>query len=121
MEPEARIGHIHLHGGSLEEAEKFYVDVAGFSVTTKIPGQATYTSAGGYHHHVAFNLWAGRNAPPPPADALGLGEFTVLLESHDELLKLRERAQLAAWPVEESASGLILLDPSRHRLRFQVQ
>lgn len=120
IDPQARVGHIHLHVGDLESAEKFYTEVVGFEVTTKIPGQATFTSAGGYHHHVAFNLWAGRNAPVPPTDAQGLREFTVLVEDQGELEALRARAKAANCPVEERGPSLLLRDPFQHAIRFEV-
>ena len=118
ISPSARVGHIHLHVGNLEEAEKFYTQVAGFEVTTKIPGQATFTSAGGYHHHVAFNLWAGRDIQPAPADALGLKEFTVLVDGPSEIEALKKRAQAAAWAYEEDGKNILIKDPWNHLLRF---
>ena len=120
IDPEARIGHIHLHVGNLEEAEKFYLDVVGFERTASIPNQATFTSAGGYHHHVAFNVWAGINAPVPPVDAQGLSEFTVLVDGEEELEALRQRAEAVQWPFVSSRDGIILEDPWKHRIRFRI-
>jgi catechol 2,3-dioxygenase len=119
IEAQARIGHIHLHVGDLEAAEKFYVEVVGFERTATVPGQAVFTSAGGYHHHVAFNLWAGKNAAIPPADAQGLMEFTVLVEGEEELGALRLRAEAAHLPVESSGADLVLADPWKHSIRFK--
>jgi catechol 2,3-dioxygenase len=34
-------------------------------------------AAGGYHHHLGLNVWAGRGAPPPAADTVGLATFTI--------------------------------------------
>lgn len=52
------MGHIHLHVGSLEEAEVFYHGTLGFDKTVwSYPG-ALFMSAGGYHHHVAVNTWS---------------------------------------------------------------
>ena len=44
----------------------------------RIPG-ALFLSAGGYHHHIGSNTWEGPGAPPPPAGALGLDAFEVVL------------------------------------------
>ena len=38
---------------------------------------AAFVSAGGYHHHLGLNIWAGAGAPPPPQDAVGLTRFTI--------------------------------------------
>ena len=42
------------------------------------PG-ALFVSAGGYHHHIGLNTWAGEGAPPPPPGARGLRSFTIVL------------------------------------------
>jgi catechol 2,3-dioxygenase len=34
-------------------------------------------AAGSYHHHVGLNIWAGRGAPPPPDNVVGLRTFAV--------------------------------------------
>src|SRR5574341_1976790 len=68
--PEAtRIGHIHLHVADLATAEAFYRDVLGFDLMVRYGSSASFLSAGGYHHHIGVNTWAGAGAPPPPPDA----------------------------------------------------
>ena len=42
------------------------------------PG-ALFVSAGGYHHHLGLNTWAGAGAPAPPPGARGLRSFTIVL------------------------------------------
>jgi catechol 2,3-dioxygenase len=42
-------------------------------------GQAEFVSAGGYHHHLGYNLWRGKNIPAAPANATGLVWWTVNL------------------------------------------
>ena len=51
----------------------------GFDVMMEMP-TAVFLSAGGYHHHVAANVWRGRGVPPAPDDAVGLRHWTVLLD-----------------------------------------
>ncbi len=77
MHPMTDIGHIHLNVGSLDEAEKFYHGQLGFDVTTKSYPGALFVAAGGYHHHLGLNIWAGRNAPPPQENSLGLMSFGI--------------------------------------------
>ncbi|MBI3674724.1 MAG: VOC family protein, partial [Rhizobiales bacterium] len=55
------IGHVHLQVGDLAEAERFYAGLFGFDVTYRVPG-ATFYSSGGYHHHLATNVWSSRGA-----------------------------------------------------------
>ncbi len=52
------IGHVHLHVGDLENAERFYHGALGLDKTVwNYPG-ALFLSAGGYHHHLGTNTWA---------------------------------------------------------------
>jgi hypothetical protein len=51
-------------------AEAFYRDALGFDETAHLGNQASFFSAGGYHHHIGVNTWAGpAPAPPPPGSA----------------------------------------------------
>jgi catechol 2,3-dioxygenase len=71
------IGHVHLHVPDLDEAERLYCDEVGFTpMLRRYPG-ALFVAAGGYHHHLGLNVWAGRGAPPPPPDSVGLDAFTI--------------------------------------------
>ncbi len=62
--PGLAVGHVHLHVGELERGVGFYRDVLGFELMTFMPGAAAFVSAGGYHHHLAFNIWRGYGVPP---------------------------------------------------------
>jgi catechol 2,3-dioxygenase len=76
------IGHIHLNVGSLERARAFYVDLLGMDVMqSSFPG-ALFIAAGGYHHHLGLNMWAGANVPPPPPTAVGLRRFSIGIPTH---------------------------------------
>lgn len=77
LDAETTIGHVHLHVPSLETAEAFYCGEVGLvPMLRRYPG-ALFVAAGGYHHHLGLNIWAGAGAPPPPADAVGLTRFTI--------------------------------------------
>jgi catechol 2,3-dioxygenase len=70
-------GHVHLHVPHIDTAETFYCGRIGFDpVVRRYPG-ALFVSAGGYHHHLGLNTWAGIGAPPPPENAVGLRSFTI--------------------------------------------
>lgn len=77
IHPLTDIGHIHLNVSSLTSAEEFYSKRLGFDVTTRSYPGALFMSAGGYHHHIGANIWAGRNAPRPPENVLGLIAFGI--------------------------------------------
>ena len=71
------MGHVHLHVPQLDSAEAFYCGRIGFEpMVRRYPG-ALFVAAGGYHHHLGLNTWAGAGAPPPPENAVGLRSFTI--------------------------------------------
>jgi catechol 2,3-dioxygenase len=119
VDPSTTIGHIHLHVGDLEESTRFYVDVVGFDVMTHLPS-AVFVAAGGYHHHVGFNIWRGPGVPPAPEGTVGLRHFTVLLRDEGELEALRRRAEAAGLEAEDSPDGPVLRDPSGNALLFRT-
>jgi catechol 2,3-dioxygenase len=97
--------------GDLETASRFYVEGLGFDIVTSIPS-AVFVSAGGYHHHVAFNLWRGQGAPPAPADAVGLRHWTLVVDGEAELAAVRARLEAIGAPIRQRPEGgLLTRDP----------
>src|SRR3982074_2733184 len=78
IDPHARIGHVHLTVSDLDRALAFYRDALGFEETARYGPDAVFLSAGGYHHHIGLNTWAGRGAPPPPPGTTRLYHFAIL-------------------------------------------
>jgi catechol 2,3-dioxygenase len=106
------VGHIHLHVGDLERGLGFYRDVLGFELMTFMPRAAAFVSAGGYHHHLGFNIWRGEGVAPVPADRVGLRHWTVVLEDPEEVEGVRERVRAAGIETEESeGGGFLVRDP----------
>jgi catechol 2,3-dioxygenase len=71
------VGHVHLQVGAIAPAEAFYSSLLGFPVTCRFPG-ATFYGAGGYHHHIATNIWNSRNAPARTTPATGLANIEII-------------------------------------------
>ncbi|MGH7454967.1 MAG: VOC family protein, partial [bacterium] len=106
VHPGTDIGHVHLHVSDLQKAEAFYHGVLGFEVTQRSYPGALFVSAGGYHHHVGLNIWAGKGAPPPPPNAVGLLSFSISIPDLDTLQILKERLRTAElWFEDGSASA----------------
>jgi catechol 2,3-dioxygenase len=118
LHPDTVLGHVHLHVAELAQAERFYRDVLGFDLTFTDGKSASFLSAGGYHHHIGINTWAGAGAPPHPADALGMQHFAVTLPDEGELDRLMERLGEAAVPFDRRDDGLLVRDPSQNAILF---
>ena len=100
IDPQARIGHVHLTVADLDRALAFYRDVLGFEVTTRYGQDAVFLSAGGYHHHVGLNTWAGRGAPAPAPGTTGLYHFAVLYPDRKGLAAAVRRVLEHGVPLE---------------------
>jgi catechol 2,3-dioxygenase len=112
LAPATVMGHVHLHVSRLNEAERFYVDQLGFDVMQRYGPSALFVSAGGYHHHIGLNTWAGVGAPPPPAGAIGLRHFVVRLPTEVARLAVSDRLRSDNIPFETRADGLLVRDPA---------
>ena len=105
------LGHVHLQVADLADAERFWVDGLGLDVTARGYPGALFTSAGGYHHHVGLNVWAGVGAPRPPAGARGMERFEVVVPDDAALAAARERLARVA-DVVEAEGGVLAEDTS---------
>jgi catechol 2,3-dioxygenase len=114
LEPATTIGHVHLHVADLRAAKAFYCDVLGFDLILNYGNSALFVSAGGYHHHLGLNTWAGVGAPPPPPEAAGLRYYAVVLPNQDALEQVIARVREAGIATEQSADGLLVRDPSQN-------
>lgn len=106
----ATIGHVHLSVGDVTTARDFYVTRLGFDQTAALAGQALFVSAGGYHHHMAMNVWNSRGAGPR-MPALGLGQVDLVLPSADALGELTERLEHYGSAVRDDGRTVSFDDP----------
>jgi catechol 2,3-dioxygenase len=112
------VGHVHLHVSSLSQAERFYCETLGFALQQRMLNQASFVAAGGYHHHLGLNIWAGAGAPPPPADAARLAWFEVVLPSSADFDALIDRLRSADVAMEITEGYAELRDPSSLTVRL---
>ncbi len=116
IHPGTRIGHVHLKVANIERALGFYRDLLGFEVTQRYGEDAAFLSAGGYHHHIGLNTWAGRNVPPAPRKAAGLFHLAILYPERRELAKALRALVDAEYPLDGASDhgvseALYLRDP----------
>lgn len=112
-----KVGHVHLQVSDVPRAEAFYRDALGLDVTARYGPDASFLSAGGYHHHVAVNAWGSRGGPRAPDGAIGLLEYALRVPDAAALDALAERLQKAGAPVAREGADVVTSDPSGNRVR----
>jgi len=121
MPPGTKMGHTHLQVADIPPTEDFYANVLGFDVTANYGSQATFLSAGGYHHHVGANVWNSRGADPPPPGSAALRHAEVLLPDRDEVDRVAGRvADTGQEPEPQEDGGVLVRDPGGNRLLLRV-
>jgi len=116
LDPEVRVGHVHLKVSDLERAIVFYRDVLGFEVMQRMDPGAAFLSAGGYHHHVGLNTWESQGGPPAPPGTTGLYHVAFLYPTRRSLARALRRIMDADVGLEGAADhgvseALYLSDP----------
>jgi catechol 2,3-dioxygenase len=111
------LGHLHLHVGDLAGADAFYHRALGFDKTVwNFPG-ALFLSAGGYHHHLGTNTWAG-NVPPRGDDEPGLVEWDLVVPTRADAEAAAASCAQAGFTVDAGQRDWHLVDPWGTRLRL---
>ncbi|KGM44909.1 VOC family protein [Neobacillus niacini] len=117
LPPGTIMGHIHLHVGELRKAEEFYTKGLGFTVVSHYP-QAVFLSTGGYHHHIAINMWQGEGVPAPPKNSVGLNWYSLVFPDASERESAMERLKQLGASVEKEADYYVTSDPSGNQIRL---
>jgi catechol 2,3-dioxygenase len=116
------MGHVHLRVADVPAANAFYAGVLGFGVMAAMGDQATFLSAGGYHHHLGANIWESAGRPPAPEGTARLERMTIVLPDAaalDRLAGQAERAGVVPEPLEDGVLGL--RDPSGNPVALVAQ
>lgn len=116
IDPDVKIGHVHLKVADLDRALDFYCGVLGFELTQRMGGEAAFISAGAYHHHIGLNTWESAGGSPPPRGSTGLYHLAILYPSRRSLADALQRLRAAGIPLEGAADhgvseALYLSDP----------
>jgi catechol 2,3-dioxygenase len=111
------MGHVHLHVGDLPRAGAFYSEALGFDrIVWHYPG-ALFLGAGGYHHHLGTNTWAGASAQPAGEGDARLLEWTMILPDAAAVDAAAASLANAGFPAERDGGDLVTRDPWGTQLR----
>lgn len=112
------IGHVHLHVGDIAGAREFFSESLGFDrITWRYPG-ALFLGAGGYHHHLGTNTWAGSGAQPPTAQEARLLEWTIVVPTANDVQEIAQSLTTRGFsPISTDARSLLVRDPWQTAVR----
>ena len=119
IDPQVRIGHVHLKVADLDCALGFYRGVLGFELQQRFGSQAAFISAGGYHHHIGLNTWESQGGSPPPPRSTGLYHLAILYPTRATLADALCRLMAAGIELDGAADhgvseALYLRDPDEN-------
>lgn len=125
IHPKVTIGHVHLTVSDLNRSLAFYKDLLGFDITTRYGDSAVFLSAGGYHHHIGLNTWAGEGAVPATKGHTGLYHFAILYPTRKELAKILKKLLDNNYPLTGVADhgvseAIYLNDPDGNGVELYV-
>jgi len=101
----------------MERALAFYRDVIGFDVMMRIPS-LTAVSAGGYHHHLNLNTWAGEGAPPDSDQVAGLVSWELRVPADEHRRALIERLAKAG-ALSSAGADVSAMDPDAISIQIE--
>jgi catechol 2,3-dioxygenase len=116
-----RIGHVHVHVNSLEDAMAFYRDGIGFGGLFLIRSFGMGDVGLDYTPHtIAFNIWSGIDAKQAPAGSAGLRWFTIVVPDETTLDDMRARLTAHHYAFAETGDGIEARDPSGNLVKVVV-
>jgi catechol 2,3-dioxygenase len=117
--PEGTVmGHVHLHVGNIDDAAAFYHAALGMDkVVWQYPG-ALFMSAGGYHHHLGVNTWAGPGALPAGETDARLVEWQMVLPSQQDVEAAATSLEHSGFEVRHAGDDRLARDPWGTRVRL---
>ena len=123
IDPDVRVGHVHLKVSNLPRALDFYCGVLGLELTLRFGDSAAFVSAGGYHHHIGLNTWESLNGLHPAPGTTGLYHLALVYPTRATLGDALERLIHAGIQLDGAADhgvsqALYLRDPDQNGIEL---
>ena len=91
----------------------------GLDVTRRRTG-ATFLSSGGYHHHMAVNVWHSNGAGIRNGKRAGLDWFAMEINDQPTIDGLKKRLEAAGITIDSIPGGFSTTDPWGTSIRFTI-
>ncbi len=119
VDPDVKIGHVHLKVADLNRAIGFYCGVLGFQIKARYGTQAAFVAAGNYHHHIGLNTWESLGGNPPAKNSTGLYHTAILYPTRQKLAAALRRVLDAGIELDGASDhgvshALYLRDPDQN-------
>jgi catechol 2,3-dioxygenase len=123
IDPQVRIGHVHLKVADLDRALDFYVGVLGFQLQARMGPDGAFVAADGYHHHIGLNTWQSRGGSPPAPGTTGLFHLAILYPTRRALADAVRRVGEAGIPLDGASDhgvseAIYLRDPDQNGIEL---
>jgi catechol 2,3-dioxygenase len=106
--------------GDLDRAAAFYHQALGFDKVVWSYPSALFLSAGGYHHHLGVNTWAGATAASPGEDDARLLEWEIIVPGVGDVEAAGRSLEAAGYGIVRGEGGWLARDPWGTALRLRA-
>lgn len=105
------MGHIHLRTSDIRESTQFYQEDLGFGLQTTFPN-ASFLSAGNYHHHIGINAWGVYEPRNREENQLGLLDYEIIFPDQTSLADVVNRLKSEdSEVIETNDESTKIIDP----------
>lgn len=118
LDKETVIGHIHLSVRDAKASSKRYQRIFDLGDKMTIPS-ASWVASGNYHHHLAFNQWAGPNLAKREKNRPGLNSFSIIFQNPIPFKASLKKAELNQMLILEQSDTYYLME-DEDGLRIKV-
>ncbi len=118
LSEETVIGHVHLSVRDALAASKRYQKIFDLDDKLTIPS-ASWIASGNYHHHLAFNHWAGPKLLKREKNRPGLNYFSIVVQNSILFKASLKKAILHSMPILEQSDTYYFIE-DEDGLRIKV-